>query len=114
MPREPAPAGNIAVISVSQEKACPGGAQQSDIGHRPVITIHDDEIVLTVSIQIGFEEPIIPGEPAPAGDVAVVARDELESAGAVGDEQTEIGHHPIDAIENGYFVDAVAIEVANH
>src|SRR5439155_3522402 len=59
-------------------------------------------------------EPVILRESSPSGDVAVVARNELEPASAVGDEQTEVRHHPVDAIEDDHFIDAVTVEIANH
>src|SRR5262249_32832720 len=83
------------------------------ICHRPIVTVHNDQILLAVSIEIGLEEPVILRESSPSGDVSIIAGDKFEPAGAVRDEQTEIWHHPVDTIEDYHFVDAITVEVAN-
>jgi len=49
----------------------------------------------------------------PAGHRVVVARNELEAAVAVVDEQAQVLHHPVGAVEDDDLVLAVVVEIAD-
>ncbi len=113
MAGQPAPAGDIAVVPAGHPEPGAGGAQQPDVRDRPVVGVDDDEVVLAVPVQVGDQELVVPGEAAPARDVPVVPGDQPQAVVAVGDEQTQVRDCPVDSVEDGDLVDAVAVEVAD-
>ncbi len=87
MPGQATPAGDVAVV--------PGhGMDRSPLADRKIPTYAIDQsspLKMTrssaaVAVQVADEELVVPGEAAPARDVAVVAGRELES-GAVAAQQ---------------------------
>ena len=56
MPGQAAPAGDVAVVTVGQVEADTRAPQQPDVGHRPVVAVEDDEVVLAVAVEVGHVE----------------------------------------------------------
>src|SRR5665213_1998736 len=84
--------------------------QHAEIRYRPVAAVENEDVHPSVSVEVTDEE-LIAGFELPAGHGTVVPGDQLESAGAVIGEQSEVGHHPVAAIEHEDLVFAVVVEV---
>src|SRR5215831_11666857 len=69
---QPASARDVAVVAAGHCVAGRAGGEQSDVAHRPVLAVEDDQVVTAVAVEVADEELVMTGQPAPAGDVAVI------------------------------------------
>jgi hypothetical protein len=101
---------------VADETGAEAGAGRDhppDVFLGPVLVVPGPEITAAVAVNVGREEPVVPGHAAPAGYVAVISVDVGEAV-AAGAEHAEVGHRPVVPVEDVDVAASVAVKISEH